>query len=387
LQELPDPTTGAIEQVMAPKPPPQIQQEMAIIVANGGRYFGWDSPTPESGLIAERFEYMGEVVEPFLRARQTWCLGSRRVPDVSLLHNAAAHYATTESQTTSFTKRNNRIEGAAAALARLHLNYEMLPDWRLAKQDVRSQLVIAEHPKRLTRQTCANLVEFVAQGGSLLMTGMGITLDERFEKLFGAVVQEGPRQAEPLAARVDDHRHAFEHWLFRLKCSTAQTVIQVEDAQGNPWPLLTCHKYGAGTASYVALPLLSLHGDCVVPWSLTKKVFKKVVPESQRVLASDAPETVEVVLRVKNDMRIVHLVNMAQGTRSVIRRGTRSYVTIHELPRVGASQIEVSLPRKPVRIVLQPQAIPLESWTWNEDRLTMRVPGFPIHQMVVVEVE
>jgi len=64
---------------MAPKPRGQIEQEMAIIIANGGRYFAWDTATPESGLVPERFDFMAEVVGPFLRARNR-AAGRRRCP-------------------------------------------------------------------------------------------------------------------------------------------------------------------------------------------------------------------------------------------------------------------------------------------------------------------
>lgn len=52
------------------KPREQMEQELAIIVANGGRHNTWDNPTLGSGLVAERMRFVGEVVAPFLRARR-----------------------------------------------------------------------------------------------------------------------------------------------------------------------------------------------------------------------------------------------------------------------------------------------------------------------------
>ena len=121
-----------------------------------------------------------------------WCEKSQRMADVSLLHSAAIHYATTETAATSFTKRNNRLDGATQRLPTLHLNYEMLPDWRLAAGDVGSPLVIVEHPKGLTSETANRLLEVVRQGGSLLLTGMGIGQDKRFADLFGVQVVSRP---------------------------------------------------------------------------------------------------------------------------------------------------------------------------------------------------
>ena len=43
------------------------------------------------------------------------------------------------------------------------------------------------------------------------------------------------------------------------------------------------------------------------------------------------------------------------------------------------------LPAKPKSVELQPQATPLEGWTYENGRLELEVPSFGIHQMVVIE--
>ena len=168
---------------------------------------------------------MAQVMTPFLRSRRPWCEKSQRMADVSLLHSAAIHYATTETAATSFTKRNNRLDGATQRLPTLHLNYEMLPDWRLAAGDVGSPLVIVEHPKGLTSETADRLLEVVRQGGSLLLTGMGIGQDKRFADLFGVQVVSSAAGPEKLTASVDGTAHDFDHWLFKLEASTADVLV------------------------------------------------------------------------------------------------------------------------------------------------------------------
>ncbi len=370
---------------MRPKPKCQIEQEMAIIIANGGRFNAWDNPTPESGLIPERFEFMAEVMTPFLRGRQPWCEKSERMPDVSLLHSAAIHYATTESTATSFTKTNNRIDGAARRLPALHLNYEMLPDWRLEAGDVGSSLVIVEHPKRMTRETADHLLEFVRDGGSLLLTGMGVTQDKRFVNLFGLKVLSGPKGPERLAARLDGTTHEFDHWLFKLDTTTADTLLDVRAADGRSYPLLTCNDLGKGRLYYVALPLLSSHGKQAVPQPALKAIFEHVLPSSQRLLDTNAPETVEVVLRRQGNRQIVHMVNMALGERELYRSGRRAYPLVKSLPTVSKCSVSIQQPNRPTSVRLQPQDEPIENWQHENGRLTFEVPGFAVHQIVVFD--
>lgn len=371
---------------MAPKPRPQIEQEMAVIIANGGRYFAWDNPTPESGLVAERMQFLGGVVAPFLRARQAWCQGSTRAPDVSLLHSAAAHYAATAEASTVFTRRDNRIDGAAALLPRLHLNYEMVPEWRLAGQDVRSRLLVVEHPKRLTPQTVEALIAHVRKGGCLLMTGMGIAIDPQFRELFGIGEFTGPGGPESLRVAVADSSAAFEHWLFRLKLASAQPVLSVQSADGSSHPLLTRNRFGRGVAWYAAVPLLSEHGKCEVPMDVLEAVFRECAPPAERHATTTAPQTVEMVLRRQPGRYVLHLVNMAPGRREVLSMGTRQYPKIDELPPVAPCRISVKVPVRPSGVAIQPQGISLNDWRFADGRLEMEVPGFDVHQMVVIDV-
>ena len=370
---------------MRPKPKCQIEQEMAIIIANGGRFNAWDNPTPESGLVPERFEFMGQVMTPFLRSRQPWCTKSERVPDVSLLHSASIHYATTGTAATSFTKRNNRLDGATRLLPTLHLNYEMLPDWQLESGHVGSSLVIVEHPKGMTKKTTDHLLQFVRDGGALLLTGMGVTQHKRFADLFGVQVLTGPKGPEKLSARLDDAAHEFDHWLFKLATTTAETLLDVQAADGKEYPLLTGNDLGKGRLYCVPVPMLSSHGKQSVPPPVLKGLFEQVLPASQRLLDTNAPETVEVVLRKQGQRQIVHLVNMASGERELHRSGKRAYPLIKSLPPVPRCSISVLLHDRPASVRLQPQDEPIETWQYEEGRLTIEVPGFAVHQIVVID--
>ena len=371
---------------MAPKPPHQVWQEMAVIIANGGRYFLWDNPTPTSGLVAERHEFAGRVVAPFLRARQPWCMRTERVPDASLLHSAATHYAVTETDPTAFTKRNSRIDGASAALARLHLNYEFVPDWRLAEGDVRSPLLVVEHPKVLAKETVDGLLAFVRGGGNLLVTGMGLSRDDRLPALLGVrAAGGGTSGSEPLAVDVAGTAHRFTHWLTRLACDGAETVMTVRDAEGTAHPFLTRRAAGQGTAWYVPVPLLSLHGQDVVPEVVLRQVFEHVRPAAGRHVQTTAPPDVEVVLRRRGDTRILHLVNMAAGERKVITTDRRRHTEITRLPPAPACRVTVRMPARPARVHLEPDGGDVTDWRYADGGVTVDVPAFPVHQMVVIE--
>lgn len=318
-----------------PKPQPQIQQEMGLILAHGGRYFAWDTPTDGSGLVAERQEMLGKVVAPFLRSRQTWCLDSRRLPDVSLFHGAAAHYAASADNAAVFPRQNPPLLAACDGLRRLHLSPEMVSDRRLEAGDVRGRLLILEDSAELTGPNRQALRRYVESGGRVLLTGKAIS-----------------------AAR----------------------LVDVGSKSG-----LVQEKLGLGEVFCLKQPLFGTPEGTANPAD-PAAILQRILPPAQRRIVAEAPETVELVLREKGNAKILHLVNIATGKREFDPK-TPDFINlrIRELPPAPESRIALRLPARPVRITLEPQGEACENWTWSEGLLNLTVPAFAVHQMVVFQ--
>lgn len=383
-----------------PKPPEQIEQEMAIIIANGGRYFAWDAPSRESGLDATRMEFLGEVVAPFLREREEWCLGSRRVADVSLLHSAAAHYAATASSVHCFEKEDIRIDSACQELFRAHLNYEMVPDWRLEEQEIESPVLIVEHPAALAEGATQSFREYVSSGGTLLLTGMGITHGDDILDLCGVEeVIDSDEPEEVVISGLEPSLRTYD-WFYRATSGKGEVVVEAQDGEGERWPLLIRNRVGEGEVLYAAIPLLTMqpmplgegfcsHGE------LVQSIMEVVLPSEDRWVTIDAPDTVEVVLRRRDDAFVLHLVNRASGERKSTKylwRGSgfeRQFfeeTRITDIPVVPSCRVSVRLPARPQTVSLQPDDERLSDWSFEDGRLEVTIPSFAIHQMVVMEL-
>jgi hypothetical protein len=261
----------------------------------------------------------------------------------------------------------------------------MLPDWRLASDDIGSPLIVVEHPKGMTKKTADRLLDFANGGGSLLMTGMGIGQDQRLAKCFGVKIASHPKGPQPLRVDVGDGRHAFEHWLFKLQAVEAETLLEITAADGQSYPLLTRNSVGSGNAYFVPLPLLASHGSQSVPQPVLAEIFERVLPAADRLLTTDAPETVEVVLRRQGQRRIVHLVNMARGEREQFSSGKRRYPLITSLPPVPDCRLTVRMSERPETVHLEPQNTRIDDWHYAAGRLNVNVPSFAVHQIVVVD--
>jgi len=369
-----------------PKPAPQIQQEIAVVIANGGRFNLWDNPSSTSAIDPDLHRFYGRDVTPFLRSRQKWCLGSQRVPDVSLLHSSAAHYALADRTANSFNRSNPQTDGAADVLTRLHLNYEMVGDWRLHEQDVHSGLLIVEHPAALAEADVTAIIRFVESGGRVLITGMGLQHDDRLRDVFGLAKIDKAAKPVRLTSVIGDKSYTFVQNLFEAKTSTAEAQLHVTDGEGGIWPLLTRNRYGRGVACYVSVPMLSAFVKQKVPFELVREMMNTVYPCEHRHVRTKSPSHVEVVLRRKGNQYILHLVNMAPGKRSYAsKRGYYRPVTIHNLPAVKPHKIIIRVPHKPKMITLQPEGVSLEEWIYRDGRLEFVVPTFEVNRMIVVQ--
>ena len=369
---------------LAPKPAEQIQQEMAIIIANGGRYFAWDNPTSTSGLSQERHEFLADAVAPFLRARQKWCLQSERVPDVSLLYSAASHYAVGNESTRVFPP-GNYMRPVTEVLCRAHLNYEMISDHRLRALDIRSPLLIVANPELIDSQNAEALRRYVAGEGTVLITGKGLKF-EGLAELVGLELLSDPVGSEDWTVKIDDRSFGFRNQLHRTRPAGAGVLLSAKDKQGRQYPLFTEYRVGKSRALCALLPLFAQpekQGE--VPGAVLSYVLQKSMPPEERLVVTDAPETVEVVLRQRNKYYFLHLVNRAPGKRDSARsQWSQPYQRITDIPTAPRCHVSIKSPSKPVAVRLEPQGVNLDSWAYKNGRIEADVPEFQIHQILVM---
>lgn len=368
-----------------PKPKGQLEQEMATILANGGRYNGWDNPDSKSAISEQMGKHLQEVVSPFLRARQPWILQTQRLPDVSLLYSATDHYAATDSVSNAFLSATSFIP-VTDKIWQAGLNYEMIPEYKLADGDIRSKVLIVEDPAALSENNIKSLRKFTESGGTILITGRGI-MPGSMTELLGISKFEGRVNQVDINVTANKEAYTFKHKLYTINTEGAQVILKAKDNQGNEYPLLTSHQVGKGKAMGVLVPLLSQEKGRTfkVPAAVIKEIFEKVMPSEQRLLITNAPANVEAVLRKKDEQHIIHLVNHAEGERELIKITWHKYYKITDIPPAPATHVSVKLAARPKLVKLQPQNKEIKNWQYVNGRLEADMPSFDIHQMLIVE--
>lgn len=368
-----------------PKPKGQLEQEMAIIIANGGRYNAWDNPDSKSAISVQMGKHMQEVVSPFLRARQPWLLQTQRLPDVSLLYSATDHYAATDSVSNAFLSATSFIP-VTDKILQAGINYEMVPEYKLANNDIKGKLLIVEDPAALSDNNIKCLRNFTESGGTILVTGRGI-LPLNMAELLGISINKSEAVRVDVLVTNNKEVYSFKPTGYQTETKGAQVLLKIKDAFGNEYPFFTSYPVGKGKAMAVMAPLLSKEKTTGqdVPAALIKEILESALPSEQRLLVAVAPATVETVLRKKGKKHILHMINHARGERELIKITWHKYYKISDIPPSPATHVSMKIAAKPTSVKLQPQNEELKNWQYKNGRLEADIPGFDIHQMLVVE--
>lgn len=188
----------------------------------------------------------------------------------------------------------------------------------------------------------------------------------------------------PLTVSLNGESVAVPYGGYRVDLGQATVRLSATDSAGRAYPLLMEHRLGRGRVSAVPLPLFATY-EPIASGQLVRYLFDTLLPSMVRPLTTDAPATVEVILRRKANAHIVHLVNRAEGQREELKKQYGwPYYRITDIPPVPPCRVSVRLPAKPIHVRVVPDDSALTDWTFIDGWLRMTVPQFAIHQLLVI---
>ena len=362
------------------KPREQVEQEIAAVISNGARYFVWDNPERTGALVPNRIEFSSTVVAPFLRSRQQWCMDTKPVPEVSLLHGAASHYAINRNLEFCFPWENPPVFGANLTLRQLHICHEIITESQLDKLAVNGKLLIVENPLALTASNKTALYKFVEKGGQLLITGQAALLPE-LNKLTGIKLSAATNQWSNISLNANNQLLTFKRQIPVVKTMKAMPMATGNTENGTTTLLFKNH-FGKGIVYSISFPLFSNDAQNQLPLAVKDWYMQQIYPETSRTLTTTAQPETEIVLRKNKTQYIIHMVNMGKGQRRTVGNNG---VHISNIPPAASTNISVKMSYKPSSITVQPLNKAITDFTYTNGTLSMKVPGFDIHQMIVIE--
>ena len=362
------------------------KQEIAVIIANGGRFFAWDNPTEGSGLVAERHRFLKNIAS-WMRERQELSILSESLADISVMDIADEHYHSSRNSPICFKKENEAIYSTSYMLTRNHLLHDIIADWRLIEGPVKGKTIVLENASTVPNETGAALKEYAENGGRLFITGMTAFTGSKEIRQMAGVME---------ASKSMDQKVTFGETGIHVDCYAvttnpgAEILVSGTNAIGEAIPLLIHSDYGQGEVFYAPFPFYTrsaVHLD-TLPNKLFDAIHARVFPSEEISLTTNAPSDVEITLRKKDGFKVIHLVNKAIGEE--IHGGTKSLIHGHRynynntnFPARGNFQVTLKHPAQPLSVVAEPGKQNVQ-WEYTNGAVVVDVPKFDVHQMIVI---
>lgn len=392
-----------------PKPPEKVLTEVAVILANGGRWNIGEFPTGRRHPVAA-FQDLAARGARFARDRQPWTLHARSVPVVAVLQAASTHYARVLPENASGRRSgedyvwstsgelvrlgaegnpgptrvyfyDNRaapdeITGAAQALSESQVHFDIINEDVLVKRLAEYQLLVLPEQYRLRDDVVAAIRAFVRGGGALLATGasarsgIGDVLGVAFE---GVELSGGRLDLGGCAVSAPE--------IFRVQAAGAEVEARFE---GTDQPAVLAHRFGAGRVVYLAADIMGRYGAASPlgrrpekgtrpPREWIGQLLGRLLPRNP--LRVVAPSWYSIYLRTRGPDRLVHVVD-----RSFDWKGPRP------APASGVITTDLAWPERPRSVLLQPGA-EAPDWQWEGGVARVHVPLEKVGIHRVIEIQ
>jgi hypothetical protein len=352
------------------KPAPQLQQEAAVVLAQGGGFQVYYTPTRAGYVDGRNIATMAKVAK-FCRARQALSHKSETVPQVGVLFSGHSLYATANKLFGGWGSAADPARGWLDALVDNRYPVDVIPDWRLAEVAERYPLLVVPDWPDIGRDAQKAIAAHIGRGGKTIVAGA------ENAKLFAGplgirtVGDAADRQTSILGDEIMGQ--ARGRWQ-AVEADGAQTIEQRFPA----WDSSRDGSIAATLNGAVAGVYGPIGGIYAISHTAALRQFVRRVVDRLFVPAVkvDGPPALEIALRRKAGKTLLHLVNCSGMQVS------GAYMSQDYIPPAGPIQIALRLPARPSQVTLEPEGKPLVG-TWTNGTWTGTVDRVDIHSIVV----
>ncbi len=372
------------------KPAAELEQEAAVVLAQGGAYQIYYVPT-RAGWIDDWVVKMATEVAGFCRERQKWSHSSESLPEAGVLYSGRTLYRTSGNIFGPWGKAEAPGVGAVDLLLACGYSVDLIPDWQSAECAAQYPLIVVPDWQDIGEEVVTIITRYVAGGGKLLLFGADNA------RLFSSIL--GLRLTGPAQERsyfVADESQLAQITGSWIGISAAESRIVARayrtpdtrpgptaDAKYAALPLAVYLPHGKGSVVVCPGPIASTYGNDSAPIlrSLVLSWLEPVHPPKVRLIPENP--AIEVVLRMKNGQTLVHLINTegAPVTGELRDSGV--------VPRTGPLRLRIRLSEPPLNVFLEPAGTPLPGEYLSTESTGGEwsgvVPDLHVHSIIRVE--
>jgi hypothetical protein len=358
------------------KPAVQLQQESAVVLAQGGGFQIYFQPT-RAGHLDDPLIGVMEKVSRFCRDRQPLCHQSRTVPQIGLVFSQTSLYRISNSMFGGWGSFTSPARGLIDALVESGYSVDVLPEWKLESVLEEYPLVVVPDWPDIGLKVKDLVTGYVRTGGKALVAGaenVALFSGELGLRLAGdAAVQETYVKGEEVFANVRGLWQPIEPAGAKL----LEKRYPAFDSRQEAACAASLASLGAGQVAAIAGPIGTIFAVTHAP-AVREFIGRVVQSVFSPAVRLQGPPTIEMALRKKEGRLLVHLLN------STGMQVSSEYVAGDFIPPVGPVRVEVRLAKAPQRVTLEPGSRPLPgryadgTWTATIDRVD-------IHEIVAIE--
>lgn len=367
---------GWEDQVKSPKNATQLAQEAAQVISMGGGYQAYWTQNRDGSLPTYAYKTMAELAK-FCRQRQPFCQNTKPIPQVALLYSNEGYKNEITTVYNTGDRKQEPMIGVLNSLLYNQLPTEILQEHHLKGHTNDYPLIVIPEWKKINKQLQEELVEYVNQGGNLLVIGPETV------KLFET----------QLSVRLDKSTKSIANWGFDNSLTGTkasfrpfeplfgtQTFGQWFSQGDTPYaegPIASIANFGKGKIAGIYFNFGEQHfkretylGRDFIG-ALIKQLFQPKVTVSGSKL-------VNVALNQKKGVTYINVINMA---------GNHANKSIHasdEIPPLYNLQVTAKVTQRPKQVLLQPENKPLP-FAYKNGEIVFSINKLAIHSIVEIK--
>jgi hypothetical protein len=370
------------ERINCTKSIPQLQQEAAVVLAQGGGFQAYFKQQRDGSIFPWEMELMASVGK-FARERQAFCHRGDPVPQVALLYSTKAFYRKNQKVYGGGWQNENLLglRGTLHALLEEQQVVEVCMEHHLEGRMAEYGLIVVPEWSYLEDAFKAELLAYAKSGGSLLLIGPGPSA------LFAGDLGVGLGPEEHGEARrwleYDGWFAGFRGHYRDLTVDADTEVVarhydrnEADDATAAPAGIVK--PFGKGQVGIIPFEFGAqyLRGSTPTLRKFIGAMARRLFPEP--LVEVSGSQYVDVTASHKDGRLLVHLVNSA-GPHS-----DQDVYVYDEIPRVGPLTVRVRIPEEPSKVTIEPGGRKPE-FVYSPGTLEVTLPLLAIYDIVAIE--
>ncbi|MBX3007066.1 MAG: alpha-L-fucosidase [Melioribacteraceae bacterium] len=360
------------------KSPVQLQQAAATVISMGGGFQIYSTQNRDASIKPWLFGTLKSVSD-FCRDRQPFTQNVKPVPQIALLYSTANFEKNSEPLYSSSGKIHDPLRGILNLLLDSQNAVEILMEHHLEKRINEYPLIVIPETQYLTEDFKKILLRYVKDGGNLLIVGAEAT--SMFADQLNVEMNEKALLTNKNIewnGEMAGVRGLFQPFSPNSATEIIGRLFDEPDFRFQSTPAATITTYGKGKIAgvYFDIGTYYLRMNNPVYRNFVNGIVKKLFANPKVQLHGS--ENLTVTVNTLNNRLLVNLINMSGP------HANTKVARYDSIPAIGPIEVKIRVPKKPVKVMLQPENVSLD-YSFMDGELKTRVERVDVHSIIVVE--